>query len=119
MLKILCVYPAFPKTYWGAEYSMALIGKRALLPPLGLLTVAALLPRQWQVRLVDCNIEPLEADALAWADVVFVSGMLIQRETLHEVARQARALGKLVVAGGAYAATSPDALAPHVDCVVV
>ena len=119
MLKLLCVYPAFPKTYWGAEYSMPLIGKKALLPPLGLLTVAALLPRDWEVRLADCNVRPLDPAELEWADVVFLSGMLIQRDPLHEIARLARARGKIVVAGGAYASTSPDALAPHVDCVVV
>src|SRR5262249_21639202 len=119
MPKLLCVYPAFPKTYWGAEYSMPLIGKKALLPPLGLLTVAALLPPTWEVRLADCNVRPFDPIELEWADVVFLSGMLIQREPLHEIARLARARGKIVVAGGAYASTSPDALAPHVDCVVV
>ena|SRR5215510_3882070 len=94
MPKLLCVYPAFPKTYWGAEYSMPLIGKKALLPPLGLLTVAALLPRDWEVRLADYNVRPFDPIELEWADVVFLSGMLIQREPLHEIARLARAAAR-------------------------
>jgi radical SAM superfamily enzyme YgiQ (UPF0313 family) len=118
-MRVLCVYPSFPKTYWGAEYSLALTGKKSMLPPLGLLTVAALLPPGWLVRLCDLNLRPLDPADLEWADVVFISGMLIQRDSLHAVARAARARGKPVVAGGAYASTSPDALAPEVDCVVV
>jgi len=119
LMRVLCVYPSFPKTYWGAELSLALTGKQSMLPPLGLLTVAALLPPSWPVRLADLNLRPLDPADLEWAEVVFVSGMLIQRESLHAVARAARAHGKRVVAGGAYASTSPDALAAEVDCVVV
>jgi radical SAM superfamily enzyme YgiQ (UPF0313 family) len=118
-MRVLCVYPSFPMTYWGCEHSLVLTGKKSMLPPLGLLTVAALLPRDWQIRLADLNVRPLDTADVDWADVVFVSGMLIQRESLHAVARLARARGKRVVAGGAYASTSPDALAPEVDCVVV
>jgi radical SAM superfamily enzyme YgiQ (UPF0313 family) len=118
-MRVLLVYPSFPKTYWGAEHSLALTGKRSMLPPLGLITVAALLPRAWELRLADLNIGPLEPADFEWADVVFVSGMLIQRESLHAVARAARAHNKPVVAGGAYASTSPDALEAEVDCVVV
>src|SRR5258706_1340676 len=118
-MRVLCVYPLFPMTYWGAERSLELTGRKAMLPPLGLLTVAALLPRAWEVRLSDLNVRPLDPADLDWADVVFVSGMLIQRPSLHEVARAAHAHGKRVVAGGAYASTSADALAPDVDCVVI
>ncbi|HEX8951147.1 MAG TPA: radical SAM protein, partial [Polyangia bacterium] len=118
-MRVLLVYPSFPKTYWGAEHSLALTGKKSMLPPLGLITVAALLPPSWPVRLADLNVCPLDPADLDWADVVFVSGMLVQKESLHAVARLARARGKRVVAGGAYASTSPDALAPEVDCVVV
>jgi radical SAM superfamily enzyme YgiQ (UPF0313 family) len=119
MLKVLCVYPKFPKTYWGAEYSMPLTGKGALLPPLGLLTIAALLPPDWPVRLCDMNLAPLDDADLDWADVVFLSGMIVQRDSLLEVARRARARKKTIVAGGPYANTSADSLAAEVDCVVV
>jgi radical SAM superfamily enzyme YgiQ (UPF0313 family) len=118
-MKILCVSPAFPETYWGQERALRLIGKRALLPPLGLLTVAALLPGEWEARLVDMNVRPLEDADLAWADAVFLTGMLVQRPSMLEVAARARAAGKLVVAGGPHATATPDVVAPHVDCVVV
>jgi radical SAM superfamily enzyme YgiQ (UPF0313 family) len=113
------VWPAFPATYWGLDYALPILGARAVLPPLGLITVAAMLPPSWEVRLCDLNVRALEPDELAWADVVFVSGMLIQRASLEAVAAQARALGKPVVAGGAYASTSADVVEAHVDCVVV
>ena len=118
-MKVLCVSPVFPETYWGHEHALRLIGKRMLLPPLGLLTVAALLPRDWEVRLCDMNVETLDDAGLAWADVVFLSGMLVQRPSMLEVAARARALGKTVVAGGPHATATPDAVAPYVDCVVV
>ncbi len=97
---------------------MRLTGRKALLPPLGLITVAAMLPRHWEVRLCDLNVRPLSAGEVEWADVIFLSGMLVQSESMFEVAARARAAGKRVVAGGPMASTSPDLLAPHVDCVV-
>jgi radical SAM superfamily enzyme YgiQ (UPF0313 family) len=118
-MKVLCVSPLFPETYWGQEHALRLIGKRALLPPLGLLTVAALLPPDWEVRLCDMNVAPLEDSDLAWADVVFLSGMLVQRPSMLEVAARARAVGKTIVAGGPHATATPDAVAPYVDCIVV
>jgi radical SAM superfamily enzyme YgiQ (UPF0313 family) len=118
-MKVLCVSPAFPETYWGQEHALRLIGKRSLLPPLGLLTVAALLPPDWEVRLCDMNVRPLEDTDLAWADVVFLSGMLVQQTSMLHVAARARALGKTIVAGGPHATATPDALAPYVDCLVV
>src|SRR5512141_51689 len=102
-MKVLCVWPSFPETYWGHEHALRLIGKRALLPPLGLLTVAALLPRDWEVRLCDMNVRPLEDADLDWADVVFLSGMLVQRPSLLDAAARARARGKITVAGGPHA----------------
>ncbi len=118
-MKVLCVSPLFPETYWGHEHALRLIGKRALLPPLGLLTVAALLPPDWEVRLCDMNVGGLDDSDLAWADVVFLSGMLVQRPSMLEVAARARAAGKTVVAGGPHATATPDIVAPYVDCLVV
>jgi radical SAM superfamily enzyme YgiQ (UPF0313 family) len=118
-MKILCVSPAFPETYWGHERALRLIGKRAILPPLGLLTVAALLPPDWEVRLCDMNVRPLEDADLEWADVLFLTGMLVQRPSMLEVAKRGRAMGKCIVAGGPHATATPDALAPFVDCIVV
>jgi radical SAM superfamily enzyme YgiQ (UPF0313 family) len=118
-MKVLCVSPAFPETYWGQERALRLTGRRSLLPPLGLLTVAALLPADWEVRLCDMNVRPLDDADLDWADVVFLSGMLVQRPSMLQVAARARAKGKTIVAGGPHATATPDAIAPHVDTIVV
>src|SRR5512137_888767 len=118
-MKVLCIWPRFPETYWGQDRAMRLIGKRAMIPPLGLITVAALLPRDWEVRLCDMNVRALTDADLDWADAVFLSGMLVQRPSMLEVAARARAHGRLVVAGGPHATATPDALAAHVDTIVV
>ena len=117
-MNTLLVHPAFPKTYWGMEYARLLTRRSALLPPLGLLTVAALLPRDWPVRLLDMSVEPLRDEDLKWADVVLVGAMQIQQESFHEVIRRAHALGKTVVVGGAYPTTDPDA-SSDADSVVI
>jgi radical SAM superfamily enzyme YgiQ (UPF0313 family) len=117
-VKALLVWPRFPRSYWGQEYTLAIIGKGAVVPPLGLLTVAALLPRSWDLRLVDLNVAELEDHDLAWADVVMVSGMRIQRASFHEVVARARAAGKRVIAGGPYVSTSAEEV-PGLDHVVI
>ena len=117
-MKTLLVHPAFPKTYWGMEYARLLSRRAALLPPLGLLTVAALLPDDWEVRLVDLSIEPLRDIDLAWADIVLMGAMQIQQESYHEVIRRAHAVKKTVIVGGAYPSTDPDA-SSDADCVVI
>lgn len=81
-MNALLIYPTFPDTYWGFRHALSFQGKRAAQAPLGLMTVAALLPTSWRKRLVDCNVEPLKERDLAWADVALVSGMHIQREQL-------------------------------------
>jgi radical SAM superfamily enzyme YgiQ (UPF0313 family) len=87
---------------------LPIIGKAAVLPPLGLITAAALLPRHWELRLVDLNIERLEDEDIAWADVVMLSAMRVQRDSFREVVGRAREMGKRVVAGGPYVTTDPD-----------
>ena len=67
---LLMVYPEFPKTYWGMQYFLPLIGKKALMPPLGLITIGALTPNHYEIRLVDLNCQALTEDDLGWADVV-------------------------------------------------
>jgi hypothetical protein len=73
-MKVLMLYPEFPDTFWSFKHALKFICKRASFPPLGLLTVAAMLPRSWEKRLVDLNIRRLAARDLRWADVVFISG---------------------------------------------
>jgi radical SAM superfamily enzyme YgiQ (UPF0313 family) len=117
-MNTLLVHPEFPRTYWGMEYSRLLSHRAALLPPLGLLTVAALLPSDWAVKLLDMSIEPLRDEDLRWADVVFVGAMQVQQASFHEVIRRAHALGKTVVVGGAYPTTDPQA-SHEADCIVI
>jgi len=107
-VKILFVNPEFPVTYWGFQHTLSLVGKRVNLPPLGLVTVAALLPRDWTLRLVDVNIRPLTDRDLAWADVVLTGGMRIQADSMHEILERARAAGRRTVVGGPAPTTSPD-----------
>jgi len=99
-LKALLIYPPFPQTFWSYSYALPLIGKKASLPPLGLLTVAALMPPRWEKRLVDMNVRRLTSADLAWADCVFIGGMAIQREAARQVIARCKAAGKTVVAGG-------------------
>ena len=99
-MKILLVYPECPDTFWSFTYALKFISKRAANPPLGLLTVAAMLPSEWDKRLVDMNVRKLEDDDLLWADYVFLSAMSIQKESVQTVVNRCRAIGVKVVAGG-------------------
>ena len=87
-MKVLLVYPEFPDTFWSFKHALPFQGKRSAYPPLGLLTVSALLPTTWQKRLVDLNVGPLKDSDLAWADVVFFSGMMVQGPSMKaQIAR--------------------------------
>jgi radical SAM superfamily enzyme YgiQ (UPF0313 family) len=100
--RILLVYPEIPDTYWSYRHALEFVGKKALMPPLGLLTVAAILGEEFDYRLIDMNVESLEESAISWCDYVFVSAMIVQAESLHEVIARCNAAGKAVVAGGPY-----------------
>ena len=99
-MKALLVYPAYPETFWSFKHVLPFVGRKAAFPPLGLLTVAAMLPEAWEKRLVDANVERLKDADIEWADAVFVSAMLVQDEGAREVMSRAKSAGKLVVAGG-------------------
>ncbi|MGA2673482.1 MAG: B12-binding domain-containing radical SAM protein [Terracidiphilus sp.] len=115
-MNALLIYPEFPDTYWSFKHALKFLGKRAAQPPLGLMTVAALLPNAWRKRLVDTNVEPLRDRDLAWADVVLVSGMHIQRESLAAIVERCRARGLRTVVGGPIASSlsAADLKADHV-----
>jgi len=87
------IYPEFPDTFWSFKHALKFLGKRAAQPPLGLMTVAALLPATWRKRLVDTNVERLRDRDLAWADVVLLSGMHIQRNSLKTIVERCRRAG--------------------------
>ncbi len=104
----LLVYPHFPLTYWGLQHALRLVGKNAALPPLGLITLAALLPSRWNIRLVDLNVESLRNSDLEWADLVLTGGMLIQEESIHEIIAEAHLFHLPAIVGGPAATSSPD-----------
>ena len=99
-MNILLVYPHYPATFWSFRYAMKFIDRKASFPPLGLLTVAAMLPGEWEKRLVDMNVESLADQDLEWADYVFISAMSIQRKSAREVIERCRRRGVKMVAGG-------------------
>ncbi len=99
-MNVLLIYPEFPDTFWSFKHALEFIGKRSALPPLGLLTVAAMLPRDWSLRLVDTNVRKLQTEDLAWADCAFISAMVVQRASAHQVVTRCKEAGLRVVAGG-------------------
>ena len=107
-MNTLLVYPLFPKSFWSFEKTLELVGRKAMLPPLGLITVAAILPQQWDFRLIDLNVEAISEADWQWADLVILSGMIVQKEDLLAQVREARHRGKKVAVGGPYATALPD-----------
>jgi radical SAM superfamily enzyme YgiQ (UPF0313 family) len=99
-MNVLLVYPEFPDTFWSFRHALKFVGKKATSPPLGLLTVAAMLPSEWPKRLVDANVTKLTGEDLAWADCAFVSGMTVQREPARQIIARCKEAGVKVVAGG-------------------
>ena len=103
--KVLLVYPEFPDTYWSFQHALGLWNKRSAFPPLGLMTVAAMLPATWEQRLVDLNVRRLTSADIAWADLIFASAMIVQQDSLRQIIRRCKALGKRVVVGGPFVST--------------
>jgi len=99
-VKVLLIYPDHPETFWGFKHALKFISKKAVDPPLGLVTVAAMLPEHWEKRLIDMKVTPLKDIDLKWADLVFISAMSIQRNTAENVIKRCREFNKKVVAGG-------------------
>ncbi len=99
-MNVLLIYPRFPDTFWSFQHALRFIRKRAFSPPLGLLTVAAMLPAEWGKRLVDTNVSALTRSDMEWADCAFISGMTIQRESARRIIARCKKAGLLVVAGG-------------------
>ena len=104
----LLVYPRFPPSYWGFQYAIELMGKRASMPPLGLVTVAAMFPPHFRLRLVDMNVAALSDRDLDWADLVLTSSMVVQRRSLQEVIARCNRRGKPVVVGGPHPTSFAD-----------
>ena len=118
-MNILMVYPRYPVTFWSFKYVLKYISKKAAFPPLGLLTVAAMLPEDWNVRLVDLNIEKMHDSDLQWADFVMISAMLVQKNSVNEVLQQCQRLKKKVIAGGPLFTARPEEYADLVDHLIL
>jgi radical SAM superfamily enzyme YgiQ (UPF0313 family) len=99
-MKVLLVYPEYPDTFWSFKHALKFISKKASFPPLGLLTVASMIPKEWEKRLIDMNVSVLTEDDLKWADYVFISAMIVQKKSVREVIRRCKNLGVIVIAGG-------------------
>jgi radical SAM superfamily enzyme YgiQ (UPF0313 family) len=117
-MNVLLIYPKFPDTFWSFSYALRFIGKKAAFPPLGLITVAALLPKQFQKRLVDLNVEGLTDDDLAWADMAFIGAMAVQRKSAVHIIDRCKSKGLKIVAGGPLFTTEPSAF-DQVDHLVL
>ncbi|MBJ6725226.1 B12-binding domain-containing radical SAM protein [Geomesophilobacter sediminis] len=117
-MNVLLVYPKYPDTYWSFRYALPFVGKKAVFPPLGLLTVAGMLPESWQLRLIDLNVDEISDRDLRSADLVFLSAMAVQRESAREVLERCRVLGVTTVAGGPLFTSCPDAF-PEVSHLVL
>lgn len=117
-MNVLLIYPQFPDTFWSFKHAIKFIGKKAVSPPLGLLTVAAMLPKTWNLRLVDLNVRPLSKEDLEWADMAFISAMTAQRKSVQRTIQQLKELAIPIVAGGPLFVYEHDAF-PEVDHFVL
>jgi radical SAM superfamily enzyme YgiQ (UPF0313 family) len=117
-MNILLVYPEFPDTFWSFKHALKFVHKKSSSPPLGLLTVAAMVPATWEKRLVDMNIQALKEEELLWADMVLISAMTVQRESVKDVLLRARAAHKTIVAGGPLFTAEPESF-PEVDHLIL
>ncbi|HHU63628.1 MAG TPA: DUF4070 domain-containing protein [Clostridiales bacterium] len=117
-MKVLLVYPECPTTFWSFKYALDFISKKASFPPLGLLTVAAMLPKHWELKLVDMNVRHLRDEDIKWADYVFISAMLVQRKSVKSVVQRCKGLGVKTVAGGPLFTTDYENF-PEIDHLIL
>jgi len=118
-LKVLMVWPRFPSSFWSFDGILDLVPIETDQPPLGLLTVAALCPKSWTLKLVDRSFQDLLDSDILWADLVMVSGMRVQKDDIRETLLRARTLGKRTIIGGPFASSEPELLLRLADHVVV
>lgn len=117
-MKVLLVYPRYPVTYWGFQYALKFVSKKAAFPPLGLLTVAAILPDEIEKKLIDMNVEKLTDEDILWADYVMISAMVVQKDSVRQVIDRCRFLGVKTVAGGPLFTSEPE-LYDNIDHLVL
>lgn len=119
-MRVLLLYPQFPKTFWSFEKILELIDRKVLLPPLGLITVAAILPQEWEFKLVDHNVREISEAEWEWAELVILSAMIVQKQDLLALIREAKRRGKRVAVGGPYPTSVPEeSLAAGADYLIL
>ncbi|MEM9922249.1 MAG: DUF4070 domain-containing protein [Cyanobacteria bacterium P01_D01_bin.50] len=119
-MRVLLLYPQFPKSFWSFDKTIELIGRKVSLPPLGMITVAAILPQDWEFRLVDRNVRPETEADWEWAELVILSGMIVQKTDLLHLIGEAKQRNKLVAVGGPYVTSVPsEAQEAGVDFLVL
>jgi len=107
-LKALLVYPRYPDTLWSFRHAVKVSSKKAVFPPLGLLTIGSMLPQEWDKKLIDMNVSNLTDKDILWADYVFISAMVVQRESVKDVIQKCTRLGTKMVAGGPLFTSEPE-----------
>jgi radical SAM superfamily enzyme YgiQ (UPF0313 family) len=117
-MNILMVYPKYPDTFWSFKHALKFVSKKASFPPLGILTIAAILPKDWNKRLIDMNADHLMDDDILWADIVFISAMSIQSESADEVIKRSKKLNVKIAAGGPLFTSSPE-LYQNIDYLIL
>jgi radical SAM superfamily enzyme YgiQ (UPF0313 family) len=118
-MNALLVYPEYPVTFWSFKHVLKFVAKKAAYPPLGLITVAAMLPEDWNIRLVDLNIERLTGRDLEWADCVMISAMAVQKKSVMEIIQRCRHHKVRVIAGGPLFNSTPEAFHRLVDHLIL
>ncbi len=117
-MKILMIYPEFPDTFWSFKYALKFINKKSSFPPLGLLTIASFLPKEWEVKLIDMNVQKLKEEIIEWADYIFISAMLVQKESVDNILTRVKKYNKKVIAGGPLFTTGFIDY-PDIDSIVI
>ena len=117
-MKILLIYPEYENTFWNVKKVLEVLGKKAAYPPLGLLTIAAMLPTSWEKKLINMNCETLKKKHIKWADYVFISSIVGQKHSTREVVDRVRKIGKTVIAGGSLFTTAWEEFS-NIDTIVM
>ncbi len=117
-MNVILVYPMYPDTFWSFKHALKFVSKKASFPPLGLLTVASMLPDEWNKKLIDMNATKLEDEDILWADFVFISAMSVQSDSANQVIDRCKNLNAKIVAGGPLFTSSPEYY-PNVDHLIL
>jgi radical SAM superfamily enzyme YgiQ (UPF0313 family) len=119
IMNVLLLYPRFPKSFWSFEKTIELLGRKAMLPPLGLVTVAAILPQEWNYKLVDLNVREVTEAEWDWSEMVICSAMIVQKQDLLEQIQDAKRRGKRVAVGGPYPTALPHEVSDFADYLIL